>query len=342
MALARIITELTKYSDDLARDLREKGFEVQTFAPGVPSSEVADLELTLKECSSNEVAQLAAERLGHGGMCVFLDSAAMASQVRSIDLFVLKPKVAGQESTAVAMMPPEIVASEDENKEEDYKENELIFAVEESAHALLDNPSETVLPHDPSPVVEKAGVLESLSYGFQSVVSRYIALASNFRKDRVAHSHSAMAHAEEELVPHGLVGQAFVDTHELTFAASPEAVSTLKEEVSPETITTALENEPVLMKDQIAKNDLPSVDHPPMLDLPNRLIAQGDGPQEVAAQAESTQEIPVMFQNDLLHTPHNDDLHPAETHNSGPLTLNENIPDVITKNAITASTAQQF
>jgi hypothetical protein len=52
--------------------------------------------------------------------------------------------------------------------------------------------------------------------------------------------------------------------------------------------------------------------------------------------------MPAMFQNDLPHTPHSDDLQQVETRDISGLGGNENIDDAITRNAIMAQTAQQF
>jgi hypothetical protein len=54
MALARLITRFPESLESLAAELKARGFEVQTLSPDAVPSELADLELTIEECSAGE------------------------------------------------------------------------------------------------------------------------------------------------------------------------------------------------------------------------------------------------------------------------------------------------
>jgi hypothetical protein len=221
MALARIITDLTKYSDSLAHDLRAKGFEVQTFAPGSSTSESVDLELNLKECSSEELAQLTADRLDKRHMCVFLPSEAMSGELRSIDLFVLKAESAEQEH---GVPIPEVIT--DEEQIPAALSDLLNTTPTYQAVPVVETPA-----YQAAPAREKAGLLASLSHARQYIVSRYVIAVSSLSKIRAAHSRSATADdAAEELVPHGLVGQAFSDIPESNVTPPAEDMSAFRNE----------------------------------------------------------------------------------------------------------------
>jgi hypothetical protein len=201
--------------------LRAKGFEVQTFAPGSSTSESVDLELNLKECSSGELAQITADRLDKRHMCVFLPSEAMSGELRSIDLFVLKAESAEQEHEVPI---PEVIADEEQ--------------IPAALSDLLNTtPTYQAVPvveapaYQAAPVREKAGLLASLSHMSKYIVSRYVDLTQRLSKIRAAHSRSAAVDdAAEELVPHGLVGQAFSDIPESSVTLAAENMSAFRNE----------------------------------------------------------------------------------------------------------------
>jgi hypothetical protein len=101
MPLARIISTSAKYSDGLADDLRSRGFQVLTSAPGESISESADLEITLNECLADD-ARAAAHAAESKDMRVFLTPQAFAGNIRSIEMFVLTPKPAAGETLEIA------------------------------------------------------------------------------------------------------------------------------------------------------------------------------------------------------------------------------------------------
>ena len=59
MPLARIITRFPEESQELAENLRSRGFEVQTESPGKTSAQPVDLEITIEECDAEEALQRA-------------------------------------------------------------------------------------------------------------------------------------------------------------------------------------------------------------------------------------------------------------------------------------------
>jgi hypothetical protein len=91
MPLARIISSSAKYSNGLADDLRSRGFQVLTSAPGDNVSGSADLEITLNECLAEE-ARAASDAPETKDMRVFLTPQAFAGNIRSIEMFVLTPR----------------------------------------------------------------------------------------------------------------------------------------------------------------------------------------------------------------------------------------------------------
>ncbi len=92
MPLARIITTSARYSDGLADDLRSRGFQVLTSAPGDSVSESADLEITLNECLPEDARAAATDSPVTKDMRVFVTPQAFAGNIRSIEMFVLTPQ----------------------------------------------------------------------------------------------------------------------------------------------------------------------------------------------------------------------------------------------------------
>jgi hypothetical protein len=296
MALARIITNLTKYSDSLAHDLRAKGFEVQTFAPGSSTSESVDLELNLKECSSGELAQLTADRLDKRHMCVFLPPEAMAGEVRSIDLFVLKAESAEPEHEVPI---PEVIADEEQipaalsdllNTTPTYQAAPVIETPIYQAVPVVEAPA-----YQAAPVREKAGLLASLSHVSKYIVSRYVNLIQSFAKIRAFHSRSAdVDDAAEELVPHGLVGQAFSDIPESNVTPPAEDMSAFRNEDREHEIQ---QNEEPAVSDLAAEESLSAASQTLPTLSPAMLFSKSEDSETPAPALERN--IPVAL--DLAH-----------------------------------------
>ncbi len=92
MALARITTQFPEYSVALARSLRSQGFEVHTCAPGETTSKPADLEITLKPCAQEDRQTAIDQQATDKDMYVVVSPGIDASQVRSIEMVVLRPR----------------------------------------------------------------------------------------------------------------------------------------------------------------------------------------------------------------------------------------------------------
>jgi hypothetical protein len=182
MARARIVTPLIEYSDNLANGLRESGFEViDGTAPEALQTESADLELTVNECALEDVEALTADRVGKRGMCVFLTSPQVAGSFRSIDLFVLKPRLVTTPS-AIPELEQEFSSLPPDGK------NEVLTGSQDVALAA----------ESPSP-------LDS----FQSILSRGVQLLRNGKESPSSQSYAALDEEVDQLVPKGIVGQAF-------------------------------------------------------------------------------------------------------------------------------------
>src|SRR2546430_17518729 len=54
MGLARIITRLSSGYDEIERDLRARGFQVERSSPDEPGAQPADLEITIEECTAEQ------------------------------------------------------------------------------------------------------------------------------------------------------------------------------------------------------------------------------------------------------------------------------------------------
>jgi hypothetical protein len=103
MPLARIITPCVEDSYELAAQLRERGYEVETVLPGAePSTQPADLEVTLEECTPEEALVRADLLPGSEERCVFIAPGAIARSsvgepISSMPEFVRRPPTTGIE-----------------------------------------------------------------------------------------------------------------------------------------------------------------------------------------------------------------------------------------------------
>jgi hypothetical protein len=103
MPLARIITDSVDDSLELTIQLRARGFQVETVAPGTVPSTPADLEVRLEECAPEEVLSRASQTTTQGDLWVFVAPGALDERVRVIREFPIEP-MAVSESKVVA--PP--------------------------------------------------------------------------------------------------------------------------------------------------------------------------------------------------------------------------------------------
>jgi len=78
MPLARIITRSTEESQEVAAQLRARGFEVEMALPGNVPIRPADLELRVQECAPEEALRRADALSGSEDLCVYIAPGAIA------------------------------------------------------------------------------------------------------------------------------------------------------------------------------------------------------------------------------------------------------------------------
>jgi hypothetical protein len=169
MPLARIISTSAKYSDGLADDLRSRGFQVLTSAPGESISESADLEITLNECLADD-ARAAAHAAESKDMRVFLTPQAFAGNIRSIEMFVLTPKPATGQTLEIASAVEPSAVEPSSNLTSDSLGKMLAFAA--PAPAVANRASErleTIRSVDMKEKEASAGGMEDFPDGFDAV-----------------------------------------------------------------------------------------------------------------------------------------------------------------------------
>jgi hypothetical protein len=84
MPLARIITDSVDDSLELTIQLRSRGFQVETVAPGTIPSTPADLEVRLEECASEDALSRASQNPTQDDLWVFVAPGALDERVRLI------------------------------------------------------------------------------------------------------------------------------------------------------------------------------------------------------------------------------------------------------------------
>ncbi len=91
MPLARIITDSVEESLELTMQLRSRGFQVETVAPGEVPSTPADLEVRLEECDSADVLTRTAQVSEADDLWVFVAPGALDESVRPVRTIPLYP-----------------------------------------------------------------------------------------------------------------------------------------------------------------------------------------------------------------------------------------------------------
>ena len=84
MPLARIITDSVDDSLELTIQLRARGFQVETVAPGTIPNTPADLEVRLEECESEDALSRASQTPTQDDLWVFVAPGALDERVRVI------------------------------------------------------------------------------------------------------------------------------------------------------------------------------------------------------------------------------------------------------------------
>jgi hypothetical protein len=139
MPLARIITDSVDESLELTMQLRSRGFQVETVAPGNVPNTPADLEVRLEECDSEDVLTRTAQVSEADDLWVFVAPGALDERVRPMRTIPLysaplrgsdaKPVPLRRANAAPAVLPF-AVPEDDPILLELYELNQRIRAVE--------------------------------------------------------------------------------------------------------------------------------------------------------------------------------------------------------------------
>ena len=89
MSLVRIITRLSEYPTELVRDLRTRGFDVETCLPPSDEQEAADLQITLDQCSPEGMSESISRALEDLDVVIVANGHGKGGKVRSIGMVVL-------------------------------------------------------------------------------------------------------------------------------------------------------------------------------------------------------------------------------------------------------------
>lgn len=113
MTQVRIISGLSKYPTELVRDLRARGYEVETSVSRQAEQEAAELEITVDQCSPDGLAGLISSSATQKDVYIVASSEISAGKIRSIGMVVLSPAAATQTShtTAIPAQVAEIYAA---------------------------------------------------------------------------------------------------------------------------------------------------------------------------------------------------------------------------------------
>lgn len=160
MPLARIITTFTEESQEVAAQLRARGFEVEMAIPGNVPSWPADLELRVEECAPEEALRRAGALSGSEDLCVFIAPGAIAG-LRPIAVIpflpeLLRGKAPITDSVTASAQPetsvPEL--SEANISEADAEiASATAFALTEAVSGEI--PSAEVVPELVDPVIDR-------------------------------------------------------------------------------------------------------------------------------------------------------------------------------------------
>jgi len=89
MPLVRIITRLSEYPTELVRDLRTRGFDVETCLPPSQEQQAADLEITLDQCSPENLSDALAHALKTRDVVMVSNGHGNGGRVRSIGMVMV-------------------------------------------------------------------------------------------------------------------------------------------------------------------------------------------------------------------------------------------------------------
>jgi hypothetical protein len=159
MALARIITRYAEDSQPLAEDLRARGFEVQTRSPEEPPSELADLEITLEECTPAE-ALMRASGVADRDVHVFIAPGAMTENARPMRVVPLIPKPGVITKPVLEPLSEPVFSMAQADGEPANATNDVELQAVEQPQAMVSQP-EPVMPPQPEPAAIAISDLET-------------------------------------------------------------------------------------------------------------------------------------------------------------------------------------
>jgi hypothetical protein len=102
MGLARIITRLSSGYDEIERDLRARGFQVERSSPDEAAAQPADLEITIEECTAEQALIRAMD--GGGDASVFVAPGALPGAAQPLAAIPFIPSI----QPAISAIQPEI------------------------------------------------------------------------------------------------------------------------------------------------------------------------------------------------------------------------------------------
>lgn len=103
MPLVRIITRLREYPTELVRDLRTRGFEVETCLYQDKKQEAADLEITLDQCSTENMSESISHALSNKDVVIVAGANADKAKIRSIGMVLMSSEASVQNDRKTAV-----------------------------------------------------------------------------------------------------------------------------------------------------------------------------------------------------------------------------------------------
>jgi len=88
MSIVRVIARLPHYPGKLVRDLRARGFDVQTRIAGGLDGSAADMEISVEHCAPEELAKLISTAAGEESICMLLEPFPNADGMRVLRVFL--------------------------------------------------------------------------------------------------------------------------------------------------------------------------------------------------------------------------------------------------------------
>jgi hypothetical protein len=108
MPLVRIFTRLPEYPTELVRNLRSRGFEVETCVSSDTEHGSVNLEITLDQCSLDDLPSVISGTLPQKDLYILANPDAKEGKIRSIGMLMLVPNE-GTERVQKTVVPTQII-----------------------------------------------------------------------------------------------------------------------------------------------------------------------------------------------------------------------------------------